>query len=350
MIFRKHYLDEDVLTAVRKRFDRILEEFDDGYVAFSGGKDSLVCLHLMKEAFERHGRPFPLKASFLDEELIPDSVVNFVDGYRRQEWLKLLWFAFPLESNKFRLGKVETYIQWDPHRPHVRQIPEWAIRPAPGQRGPFSQYNMMQEIAKFCRGRIANITGIRAEESMNRYCSVAHRTVDNWLAPTEHPAVVHCKPIYDWTEQDVFKYLGEQGIPYCGLYDAQLYARTPFRVSTPIHTGSAKRLEVWRRMDPDFYERVTAVFPEMLAQERYYSQLGTEQENTIEALEEWSQANVPESKLPQVMTSIHMLVKEIEKAPLTEAQWRECWNKLENGTWLKGTRNLIERRRRKRTR
>ena len=319
-------------------------------MAFSGGKDSLVCLHLMKEAYERHGRPFPLKASFLDEELIPDSVVNFVDGYRRREWLKLLWFAFPLESNKFRLGKVETYIQWDPDRPHVREIPDWAIRPAPGQRGPFSQYNMMGEIAKHCRGRIANITGIRAEESMNRYCSVAHRTVDNWLAPTEHPAVVHCKPIYDWTELDVFKYLGEQTIPYCGLYDAQLYAGTPFRVSTPIHTGSAKRLEVWRRMDPDFYQRVTAVFPEMLAQERYYSQLEAKQENTVEALEEWVKANVPAAKLQTALTMVHSLHKEIENRPLTDKEWDQCWLKFTSGVWLKDQKVLLARRRRKRTR
>jgi predicted phosphoadenosine phosphosulfate sulfurtransferase len=172
-IFRKKYLDIDVLTAARQRYDRIMEEFDDVYVAFSGGKDSLVCLHLLKEAYERHGRPFPVKASFLDEELIPDSVVNFVDGYRREPWLDLFWFAFPLESNKFRLGKVEAYIQWDPDRPHVREVPPWAIRPAAGQRGPFSQYNMMSEVAKRCRGRIANITGIRADESLNRYCGVA---------------------------------------------------------------------------------------------------------------------------------------------------------------------------------
>ena len=84
-----------------------------------------------------------------------------------------------------------------------------------------------------------------------------------WLSRTEHPATVACHSIDDWTQNDIFKYLGENGMRYCPLYDAQLYSRTPFRVSTPIHTGSAKRLDAWRSMDPDFHQRVTAVFPDM---------------------------------------------------------------------------------------
>ena len=85
----KHYLDEDVLTAARSRCDRILREFDDHYVAFPCGKDSLVCLHLMREARERAGLTGRMKASFLDEELIPDSVVKFVEEHLHKDWLKL---------------------------------------------------------------------------------------------------------------------------------------------------------------------------------------------------------------------------------------------------------------------
>ena len=66
----------------RERFDEILERFDDQYVSFSGGKDSLACLHLFKEAWDRAQREGPIKVLFYDEELIPDAVVNFVDEYR----------------------------------------------------------------------------------------------------------------------------------------------------------------------------------------------------------------------------------------------------------------------------
>ena len=53
MIFKKRFIDQDVLTAAHERFDEILERFDDQYVSFSGGKDSLTCLHLFKGAWDR---------------------------------------------------------------------------------------------------------------------------------------------------------------------------------------------------------------------------------------------------------------------------------------------------------
>ena len=121
-----------------------------------------------------------------------------------------------------------------------------------GQKGPFSQYTMSREMAKHCRGRIASIRGIRCAESLNRYAAVAQKRHNCWLSKTEHPATVACHPIYDWTENDVFKYLGENGIRYCPLYDSQLYSRTPCRVSTPIHSGSEKRLDAWRTHGPGF--------------------------------------------------------------------------------------------------
>jgi 3'-phosphoadenosine 5'-phosphosulfate sulfotransferase (PAPS reductase)/FAD synthetase len=168
------------------------------------------------------------------------------------------------------------------------------------------------------------------------------------MSGTDHKAVVHCTPIYDWSELDIFKYLGEQGIRYCGLYDAQLYSRANFRVSTPIHTAAAKRLAVWRKLDPDFYGRVIAVFPEMLAQERYYFDLDYKYEQSFDAAEEWIAANVPEGKQPRVMIALNAARKEHEKTPLTESEWKFLWNKLVSGTWLKGMRNFTARRQQKR--
>ena len=139
----------------------------------------------------------------MDEELIPDSVISFVDSYRRKDWVDLKWFAYPLESNKFCLGKVYSYVQWDPKRPHVRQIPEWAIRPGPKEKGPFSQYVMNDLMArKFCgRGRVVGIIGLRAEESMSRYACNASRVRDNWLHLGDRPPLIGtCNPIYDWSE------------------------------------------------------------------------------------------------------------------------------------------------------
>jgi predicted phosphoadenosine phosphosulfate sulfurtransferase len=335
-IYSKRFIEKDVLTAARERFDTIMDRFDDAYVAFSGGKDSLVCLHLLKEAWDRAGRKGPIKAAFWDEELIPDAVVDFVNEYRQKDWIKLFWFCYPLESNKFCLGKISKVIQWDPDRPHVREKPPWAILPPAGQPGPFSQYTMTAEVAKHCRGRICNVTGIRAEESPSRYGSVACKLHDNWLAGTDCPTVVHAKPIYDWSELDIFKFLGESGIRYCGLYDGQLYSRTQFRVSTPLHSGSAKKFQQWRLIDPDFHARVTRVFPEMLLQERYYRQLRNDGEPTVEAMLDWIEENVEESKRLRAIHYARSIERDTAKGTFGDDDWKEAWAVLKSGRWLKG--------------
>jgi predicted phosphoadenosine phosphosulfate sulfurtransferase len=88
-VYPKRYVDVDVLTAARRRFDTLLSRYDDHYVSFSGGKDSLATLHLLKEAYDRSGISRKVKVNFLDEELIPDSVVDFVDEYRQKDWVEL---------------------------------------------------------------------------------------------------------------------------------------------------------------------------------------------------------------------------------------------------------------------
>ena len=63
----KIYLKDTVLEAARNRAARLFDEFDNLYVAFSGGKDSTVTLNLALEEAERRGR-LPLPVIFIDQE------------------------------------------------------------------------------------------------------------------------------------------------------------------------------------------------------------------------------------------------------------------------------------------
>jgi predicted phosphoadenosine phosphosulfate sulfurtransferase len=335
-IYPKQFTDVDVLTAARKRFDAICNRYDDGWVAFSGGKDSLTCLHLMKEARDRAGLRGPVKVMFLDEELLPDSVINFVAEYRLKDWVELYWYVYPWKSNKYILGKVVEYTQWDPGREHVRQPPAWGIFPRPGQNGPFTQYTMNREMATLakCRGRIVGINGMRADESMNRFCAASHKIVDNWIH-NEAADIDTAMPIYDWTENDVMKYLGQEGIRYCPQYDGQLYARQPLRVSTPLHTGSAGHVDQWRKTDPDFFGRVVRVFPEVLLQERYKGELRRREEPSLEALEAWIRENVAPEKLPKAMHTFGWVRNRLASGYLKDEDWPNIWRTFTGGGWLR---------------
>jgi len=261
----------NVLEAAKFRINKILDRYDHVGVSFSGGKDSLAVMHLLKQVKEERGEEPIVDCVFRDEELIPDSVINFVDHYRQLPWVRMKWFAVPLKSNKCIFGKTVDYLQWDPNREHVRPIPEWAITAAPGQ--VFDQYSMDDEVAKYYPGKICMMTGIRTSEGFMRYRAIINKINETFVCATQSPRVDLGRPVYDWEEADVFRFFYDYNIEYAEIYDQQVFAKQALRVSTPLHSEGSKRLGKWREIDPVFYDRVLQLFPEMGVQDLYNSDI-----------------------------------------------------------------------------
>jgi predicted phosphoadenosine phosphosulfate sulfurtransferase len=272
----KKFIDVDVLTAAKQRIRHIIETHDAIAVCFSGGKDSLAVLHIVREVLQEkcpEGTMPVVNCVFRDEELIPNVVIEFVNRYRKEPWINMLYFCVPLQSHKFILGRVIDYVQWDKNRPWLRPMPEHAIKTDEADTRVFDQYSMDAYVAEFFKGKLALITGIRAAESLIRFRASVNKLNDNYINATKSVRVTLCKPIYDWEENDVFRFFWERKIQYCPIYDWQMYANFALRVSTPLHAEYAKRIGKLREIDPAFYDGVLALFPEMLAQERYYKSL-----------------------------------------------------------------------------
>lgn len=275
----KGFIDTNVLEEARKRFHHIYDLFDSVVVAFSGGKDSLVCVHMAREVALERGDDRPVKVVFRDEELIPDAVIDFVDEYRRKDWIDLRWYCVPLESTKYILGTSSRYIQWDPNRPHLRPIPDFALTSEKLGLDPrlvLDQYTMDTLAARGEKGKVAIVTGVRASESLMRFRAMTAKLSENYINGTSDPRVMTVKPIFDWHENDVFRYFYDQQITYCPIYDSQLLSKEPLRVSTPLHAERAKRLGNTRCYAPVFYDQLLQLFPEMAVQERYYAELDRE--------------------------------------------------------------------------
>ena len=259
---------EDVLQAAVRRLHHIYETHDSVAVAFSGGKDSLVTLHLARLVGADYGVT-RIPTIFRDEEVITPDILEFVDRYRQESWVDMRWYCYPLQSDRHVLGENLPVVFWDTNRAWLREPPSWALRLPPEDTRVFSQFTMDEEAAKGLPGKVCVLTGVRARESPYRMRSVLQSTQRPWMVDTDSKRVMMGRPIYDWEQDDVWKFLLDQSITPCPVYDAQLLAGQPLRVSTPLHAGAAKHLSTLRASHPEHLERLFAGFPGTDIQERY---------------------------------------------------------------------------------
>ncbi|AKQ08648.1 phosphoadenosine phosphosulfate reductase family protein [Bacillus phage PBC5] len=264
----KTYLDIDVLTAAKQRLKHIFNSFDSVLFAFSGGKDSLATIELADEVRKEMGITEPLKVFFRDEEVIPDDVIDFVQAYYHSGRFDFRYYCIPLKSNKFVLGQTEAYVQWDNNREWIREKPEFAIN---GEEGVvYDQYTADEYITRGEVGKIAIVNGIRADESLIRLRACINKKNENYINASNFKHIKLCKPIYDWSEKDIFKFFYERNIEYCVVYNKQMWNSESLRVSTPLHSESAKNLKRLRATYPKFYEQLLQIFPDIVVQDRYW--------------------------------------------------------------------------------
>jgi predicted phosphoadenosine phosphosulfate sulfurtransferase len=273
----KRGLGIDVLTAARQRIRRVFDDFINVYVSFSGGKDSGCLLELA--AVEARARGRRIGVLIVDLEAQYAYTIDYIRTMlaRHADVLEVYWVALPLNLRNAVSQFQPQWMCWDPD-----EQDNW-VRPLPEDEGvvsdedyfPFFERGMEFEdlVPKFGHwyseqhgGRLtACLVGIRSDESINRYRTVASRkkTRHEGLAWTTWLGgnLYNGYPIYDWRTEDDWRYYGREKVPYNKVYDLMHKAGLSIhqaRLCQPYGDDQRKGLWLYHVIEPQTWSRVVA--------------------------------------------------------------------------------------------
>lgn len=285
MTRQRMFLDIDVVTAAKVRLRHVFSTFDEVWVQFSGGKDSTAVLYLAKEVSEELGYD-KVNVIFRDEEMVSPAVIDFVTRVRDYPWVNMEWYCLPGGQECWVLGQREYVLLWSGTRLKegrtVREMPPWAIRaehfgldPCKPVPETIDFYTMQGK-----KGRVAFINGVRANESMIRYRSCVQKLHENYIVTPfrmkKSVPLRFVKPIYDWTTDDVLKYLDEQDAEICDYYNLAAITKANTRVGIPLHAVAARRLSDVVDTEPEFFDQLQRVYIHIDAQRRWWADFDIE--------------------------------------------------------------------------
>lgn len=297
MTRQRMFLDMTVVDAARERIRHVYDTFDTVCVQFSGGKDSTAVLYLAKEIHEERNLG-PVKVIFRDEEMVSPAVVDYMERVRDYDWVDMEWYCLPQAQEVWVLGRREYCLLWSPMRASegrlYREMPPWAIRAEhfgldPSKTIPQSiDYYTMQGKS----GKTAFLTGVRANESMIRYRSCVQKLHENYInIPFRMKKSIplrFAKIIYDWTTDDVLKFISEEhNADYCEYYDLAAITGSNTRVGIPLHAVAIRRIGDVVATEPEFYDRLYDCFPQIDAQRRYWADYDVEKMISVYASMGW---------------------------------------------------------------
>jgi phosphoadenylyl-sulfate reductase (thioredoxin) len=175
-----------------KQAEEILEKANELFngkmvLAFSGGKDSLVVLHLA-------------------QKIIPDikvlynnSTIEFPETIEYVKILSNTWgFDLEITQPKESFFKLNDIYGWATHEDR------WCCGPCKEE--PAASYIKQ-------KGFLAEITGTTRTESIYR------RSLKPIKLPSKRPYFIRINPIFDWNTQEVWKYIEMNDLPCNPIYE-----------------------------------------------------------------------------------------------------------------------------------
>lgn len=255
------------------RLDFIFNNFEKIYLSFSGGKDSGVMLNLVVEYVRKNNIKKKIGLLIVDLESQYKLTIDYVEQtiIEYKDIFEVYWVCLPLNLRNATSVFEPFWTCWDNEHQDkwVREIPKQAINEKNHNFDFFKKNMEFEEFVPmfgewFSEGkRTACLVGIRSDESLNRYRTIANKekeTLKNKIYTTKvSKSVYNCYPIYDWKTEDIWIANGKKKWSYNKLYDMFYRAGLPLskqRICQPYGDDQKIGLNLYRIIEPQTWSKV----------------------------------------------------------------------------------------------
>jgi len=275
MSIKTYDTTKNVYQASVERIEYTFDHFDKITLSFSGGKDSSVMFHLvMQEAIKRNRKVAVMLIDFEAQyKATSDHAMEMFDRYKGN--IDAHWICLPISLRNASSNFEPTWTCWDEEKrgDWVREFPDHAAVVKDPSFYPFFMPGMEFEefIILFAEWyaegeESANFIGIRADESLNRFRTVAtdKKTMFNgkkWTTLASEQCY-NIYPIYDWKTKDIWLYHGKDpDKEHNKIYDLMHQAGvkpSQQRLCQPYGDDQRRGLWLYHILEPDTWYKVVA--------------------------------------------------------------------------------------------
>lgn len=270
----KNFTNKNVLTAAKERISKTFDDFEKIMISFSGGKDSSVMFHLVMEEAVLRGRKVGVMLIDFEAQYqnTVDHAKEMFELYR--DHIDLHWICLPIKLRNAVSNYQPSWTCWDQERKKdwVREMPKMEGVVSDISHYPFFVPNLEFEefIVMFsdwyADGEpLAQFVGIRCDESLNRFRTIATADKVMWKGRrwTTHVVdkVYNIYPIYDWKTKDIWIYHRDSEKPHNATYDLMHQAGLPLsqqRLCQPYGDDQRRGLWLYHILEPQSWYKIVA--------------------------------------------------------------------------------------------
>jgi predicted phosphoadenosine phosphosulfate sulfurtransferase len=266
-------LNKNVYDASIERTEFIFDNFERIYLSFSAGKDSTTMLHIVADEARRRNRKIGLLLVDLEGqyELTIEHALKMIEEYK--DVLEVYWCCLPIALRNAVSVYEPKWTCWaeDKKEDWIRTPPDIAITDK--NYFPFFKYDMEFEDFVplfgewYSKGkRTACLVGIRSDESLNRFRTIASnkkiKFKDKQYSTKVTENVFNLYPIYDWRVQDIWTYHAKfKEKRYNHLYELMNKAGLNLslqRICQPYGDDQRRGLWLFHLIEPNTWAKVVS--------------------------------------------------------------------------------------------